>query len=168
MQTGYQAVIDKYYPHDNELRHILITHSRSVADLALALAKRLPELCLDLQFVEEAAMLHDIGIVRCDAPSIHCFGTEPYIAHGRQGAGITREAIETQHLPLPLQDFLPETLEEQLICYADKFFSKTKLDRQKTVEQAEKSLAKFGEDGLERFRAWVKRFGEPPMVLAAK
>ena len=149
MQTGYQAVIDKYYPHDNELRHILITHSRSVADLALALAKRLPELCLDLQFVEEAAMLHDIGIVRCDAPSIHCFGTEPYIAHGRQGAemlraegmprharvcerhtgaGITREAIETQHLPLPLQDFLPETLEEQLICYADKFFSKTKLD----------------------------------------
>ena len=189
MQTGYQAVIDKYYPHDNELRHILITHSRSVADLALALAKRLPEQCLDLQFVEEAAMLHDIGIVRCDAPSIHCFGTEPYIAHGRQGAemlraegmprharvcerhtgaGITREAIETQHLPLPLQDFLPETLEEQLICYADKFFSKTKLDRQKTVEQAEKSLAKFGEDGLERFRAWVERFGEPPMVLAAK
>ena len=84
------------------------------------------------------------------------------------GAGITREAIETQHLPLPLQDFLPETLEEQLICYADKFFSKTKLDHQKTVEQAEKSLAKFGEDGLERFSAWVKRFGEPPMVLATK
>ena len=188
MQTGYQAVIDKYYPHDNELRHILITHSRSVADLALALAKQHPELNLDLQFVEEAAMLHDIGIVRCDAPSIHCFGTEPYIAHGRQGAemlraegmprharvcerhtgaGITREAIETQQLPLPLQDFLSETLEEQLICYADKFFSKTKLDRQKTVEQAEKSLIKFGEDGLERFRAWVERFGEPPMVLPA-
>ncbi len=189
MQTGYQTVIDKYYPHDNELRHILLTHSRCVADLALALAKQHPELNVDLQFVEEAAMLHDIGIVRCDAPSIHCFGTEPYIAHGRQGAemlraegmprharvcerhtgaGISREAIETQQLPLPLQDFLPETLEEQLICYADKFFSKTKLDRQKTVEQAEKSLAKFGEDGLVRFRAWVKRFGEPPMVLAAK
>jgi len=179
MQTGYQAVIDKYYPHDNELRHILITHSRSVANLALALAKRLPELCLDLQFVEEAAMLHDIGIVRCDAPSIHCFGTEPYIAHGRQGAemlraegmprharvcerhtgaGITREAIETQHLPLPLQDFLPETLEEQLICYADKFFSKTHLDVEKTFEQAVRSLQKFGNDGVERFTAWHDRF----------
>ena len=70
MQTGYQAVIDKYYPHNDELRHILLTHSRSVADLALALAKRLSEQDLDLQFIEEAAMLHDIGIVRCDAPSI--------------------------------------------------------------------------------------------------
>ena len=188
MQTGYQAVIDKYYPHNDELRHILLTHSRSVADLALALAKRLPELNLDLQFIEEAAMLHDIGIVRCDAPSIHCHGTEPYIADGRQGAemlraegmprharvcerhtgaGITRQSIKAQQLPLPLQDFLPETLEEQLICYADKFFSKTKLDRQKTVEQAEKSLAKFGEDGLVRFRAWVERFGEPPIVVPA-
>ena len=35
MQTGYQAVIDKYYPLNDELRHILLTHSRSVADLAL-------------------------------------------------------------------------------------------------------------------------------------
>lgn len=186
MQTGYQAVIDKYYPLDNELRHILLTHSRSVAHLALALAKQHAELQLDLQFIEEAAMLHDIGIVLCNAPSIHCFGTHPYICHGllgadmlraegmprharvcerHTGAGITREAIEKQQLPLPLQDFLPETLEEQLICYADKFFSKTKLNQQKTVEQAEKSLAKFGEEGLVRFRAWVKRFGEPPLVI---
>ena len=177
MQTGYQAIIDKYYPLDNELRHILLTHSRSVAHLALALAKQHAELQLDLQF---------IGIVLCNAPSIHCFGTHPYICHGRlgadmlraegmprharvcerhTGAGITREAIEKQQLPLPLQDFLPETLEEQLICYADKFFSKTKLDQQKTVEQAEKSLANFGEEGLVRFRAWVKRFGEPPLVI---
>ena len=170
MQTGYQTVIDKYYPHDNELRHILITHSRCVADLALALAKRLPELCLDLQFVEEAAMLHDIAHGRQGAEMLRAEGMPRHarVCERHTGAGITREAIETQHLPLPLQDFLPETLEEQLICYADKFFSKTKLDRQKTVEQAEKSLAKFGEDGLERFRAWVERFGEPPMVLAAK
>ena len=68
MQTGYQAVIDKYYPLDNELRHILLTHSRSVAHLALALAKQHAELQLDLQFIEEAAMLHDIGIVLCNAP----------------------------------------------------------------------------------------------------
>ncbi len=183
---NYQAIINKYYPHEDDLRHTLLTHSRCVANLALALAKKHPELHLDLPFIEEAAMLHDIGIVRCDAPSIYCHGSEPYITHGRQGAemlraeglprharvcerhtgaGITRKAIEQQQLPLPPQDFLPETQEEQLICYADKFFSKTKLDRQKTVEQAEKSLAKFGEDGLERFRTWVKRFGEPPTVV---
>ena len=83
MQTGYQAIIDKYYPLDNELRHILLTHSRSVAHLALALAKQHAELQLDLQFIEEAAMLHDIGIVLCNAPSIHCFGTHPLASRAK-------------------------------------------------------------------------------------
>ena len=64
----------------------------------------------------------------------------------------------SQNLPLPHQDFLPETLEEQVICYADKFFSKTHLDREKSVEKAEKSIAKFGEEGLARFKQWEKMF----------
>lgn len=58
------ALIDKYYPEENELKHILLVHSRSVADKALDMAKKHPELNLDLQFIEEAAMLHDIGIFR--------------------------------------------------------------------------------------------------------
>ena len=74
------------------------------------------------------------------------------------GAGITREQIINQHLPLPEQDFLPETMEEKVICYADKFFSKTHLDKEKTVEQAERSLAKFGEEGVLRFREWEQIF----------
>ena len=176
---NYQAIIDKYYPEENELKHILLVHSRSVADKALMVAERHPELPLDCQFLEEAAMLHDIGIIRCDAPGIQCFGSEPYICHGRlgaemlrkegfprharvcerhTGAGITREQIINQHLPLPEQDFLPETMEEKVICYADKFFSKTHLDKEKTVEQAERSLAKFGEEGVLRFREWEQIF----------
>ena len=86
----YQAIIQKYYPEDNELRHILLVHSRSVADKALAIADRHPELSLDKQFLEEAAMLHDIGIIRCNAPGIQCFGNEPYICHGRIGAEMLR------------------------------------------------------------------------------
>lgn len=175
----YQAIINKYYPEDNELRHILLVHSRAVADKALAIADRHPELSLDRQFIEEAAMLHDIGIVRCNAPGIQCFGTEPYICHGRigadmlraegfprharvcerhTGAGITRSQIIVQKLPLPEQDFLPETMEEKIICYADKFFSKTHLDEEKTIEQAIASLSKFGEEGVARFREWGKMF----------
>ncbi|QUB66506.1 HDIG domain-containing metalloprotein [Prevotella melaninogenica] len=175
----YQAIINKYYPEDNELRHILLVHSRAVADKALAIADRHPELSLDRQFIEEAAMLHDIGIVRCNAPGIQCFGTEPYICHGRIGAemlraegfsrharvcerhtgvGITRSQIIVQKLPLPQQDFLPETMEEKVICYADKFFSKSHLDEEKTIEQAIASLSKFGEEGVARFREWVKMF----------
>ena len=57
-----QGLIDKYYPEANELRHILLTHSRSVADKALWIADRHPELSLDKDFLYEAAMLHDIGI----------------------------------------------------------------------------------------------------------
>lgn len=124
-------------------------------------------------------MLHDIGICRCDAPKIYCFGTEPYLRHGligaemmraegfprharvcerHTGAGLTEKEIIEQDLPLPHRDFLPETLEEKLICYADKFYSKTHPDREKSFEQAEKSIARFGKDGLERFLAWKALF----------
>ena len=176
---NYNLLIDKYYPEDNELRHILINHSQSVARKALQIVSSHPQLHLDAQFVEEAAMLHDLGIFRTDAPGIQCFGSEPYICHGRlgaeilrkegyerharvcerhTGAGITCKEIIAQGLPLPHQDFLPETMEEKVICYADKFFSKTHLDREKSIEKAEKSLAKFGEDGVMRFREWERMF----------
>ena len=176
---NYNLLIDKYYPEDNELRHILINHSQSVARKALQIVSYHPELHLDAQFIEEAAMLHDLGIFRTDAPGIQCFGSEPYICHGRlgaeilrqkgyerharvcerhTGAGITCEEIIKQQLPLPHQDFLPETLEEKVICYADKFFSKTHLDKEKTIEKAEKSLMKFGEEGVSRFREWERMF----------
>lgn len=175
----YQKIIDKYYPEDNALKQLLMTHSRQVADRCLKIAKAHPELRLDAEFLEEAAMLHDIGIIRCDAPGIKCFGTEPYIRHGilgaamlrseglerharvcerHTGAGLSRQDIVSQNLPLPQQDYLPETLEEQLICYADKFFSKTRLEQEKTIGQAERSLAKFGEEGLRRFRHWKQLF----------
>lgn len=127
-------------------------------------------------------MLHDIGIIRVDAPDIECYGTEPYIRHGvcgaemlrsegfperyarvcerHTGAGLTLDDIVSQDLPLPHQDMQPETIEEKLICYADKFYSKTHLDREKTIEQAERSLAKFGGDTLARFRK-MKELFEP-------
>ena len=172
-------LIDKYYPEQNELRHILLSHSRDVADKALRIAESHPELNLDTPFLEEAALLHDIGIYLCDAPGICCYGTEPYICHGRlgaeilraeglpeharvcerhTGAGLSLDDIVRQNLPLPHQSILPETLAEQVICYADKFFSKTKLGREKSWEEAERSLAKFGNEGLLRFREWHQRF----------
>lgn len=172
-------IIDKYYPEDDALKHILITHSQSVMRKALQIARLKPSLNINSDFVREAAMVHDIGIVKCDAPGIYCFGTEPYICHGRIGAemmraegfpvharvcerhtgtGLTKKEIINQHFPLPLQDFLPETIEERLICYADKFFSKTHLDRERTVEQVVESLRKFGEDSVTRFKVWHDLF----------
>ena len=175
------SIIDQFYVPDSHLRHLLVTHSTSVADLAVKIAQAHPELEADQTFVYEAAMLHDIGIFRCDAAGIQCFGTEPYICHGtigaellraegfprharvcerHTGAGLSLQEIKQQNLPVPHRDLLPETIEEQIICYADKFFSKTKLDTEKTVEQAIRSLSKFGNEGVERFVKWSKRFGQ--------
>lgn len=173
------AIISKYYPQDSEAWHILVTHSRQVADKALAIAKLHPEMNLDCTFIEEAALLHDIGIFKCHAPGIDCHGEAPYICHGylgaelmrsegyprharvcerHTGAGITQDMIEREHLPLPVRDFTPETLEEQLICFADKFFSKTKLNTEKSIEKVRASLAKYGEENVIRFDNWCKLF----------
>ncbi len=161
----YLSIINKYYPKDNELRRLLLKHSRQVADRALQIAERHPELTIDRPFLEEAAMLHDIGIFRCDAPGIYCYGTEPYIRHGQIGGELLRQEgfprharVCERHTGTGLPGWEPETLEEQLICYADKFYSKSSPDREKTVEQAVQSLRKFGEGGVVRFLAWAKLF----------
>ncbi|HBK28328.1 MAG TPA: phosphohydrolase [Parabacteroides sp.] len=172
-------IIQKYYPVGSEAYHILVTHSRSVADKALQIARRHPEMDLDLNFIEEAAMLHDIGIFKCDAPEIDCHGTAPYICHGYLGAellrqegfpkhalvcerhtgtGLSLEMIEKQNLPIPYRDMRPVSMEEQLICFADKFYSKTHLDREKSIKKIRNSLAKYGEESVNRFDAWCKLF----------
>lgn len=191
----YNSIIERFYPEADKLRDILIVHSRAVADMALHIYDAHPEMFSggigQREFVEAAAMLHDIGIIRCDAPGIECHGTQPYICHGTIGAqmlrsidtpsrygidentleqlarvcerhtgtGLTCSQIEQQNLPLPHRDFIPETTEEQLICYADKFFSKTRPDQRKTYEHAQRSLQKFGEEGAMKFRQWHDIFG---------
>lgn len=189
---NYSKIIDYYYPEANELRDILVTHSSMVAQRALKICAAHPEMGMNPYFLKAAAMLHDIGICRCNAPGIQCFGKEPYIRHGiigadllrsyatylngdlsaslmamepfarvcerHTGAGLTKEDIVKQHLPLPHQDFLPMTLEEKVICYADKFYSKSHPDREKTLEEAQRSLAKFGNEGLQRFMSWHELF----------
>ncbi len=172
-------IIDKYYPEENELKRILLIHSRSVAGKALSIARKHPELELDTEFIEEASMLHDIGIFLTDADGIHCFGKHPYICHGylgsellknegfprhalvcerHTGAGISLAQIESMQLPIPHREMIPVSLEEQVVCFADKFFSKTRLTTEKSVEKAIKSIARYGNEGLERFNHWCQIF----------
>lgn len=175
------ALINKYYADNSELKELLWRHSRKVADRCLKIAALHPELDLDVSFLEEAALLHDIGILRTDAPGILCMGDAPYICHGyigaemmraegfplharvcerHTGAGLSRQEVEAQGWPVPVQDYIPETLEEQLVCYADKFYSKSHPEREKTPEQALRSVAKYGEEGVRRFQHWMEIFSE--------
>lgn len=174
-----EEIIHRYCADNTELETLLLKHSRDVARKALQIADRHPELNLDKTFLQEAALLHDIGITRVNAPGIHCYGKEPYIRHGLEGGeilrqeglpkharvaerhtgtGITRKAIEDQALPLPPADYVPETLEEQVICYADKFFSKSHPEHEKSFEEALRSLWKFGPECAEKMNEWKKKF----------
>ncbi len=174
-----ESLIHKYYSSQPELEQLLLGHSRDVADRAERIARAHPEWQADLQFLYEAAMLHDIGILYTDAPSILCHGTKPYIQHGILGAallrreglprharvaerhtgtGLTRSQIEASGLPLPPGDYRPETLEERIVCYADKFYSKSRPGEEKDYMQALRSLEKFGPECADVFRQWKKEF----------
>lgn len=165
------SIIDRYYPK-SRLRDILITHSELVRDKALEAARN-SGLTFNEDLLSNGAMLHDIGIFLCDAPGIECRGSEPYIRHGilggeilrkkgypelarfcerHTGAGLTAEDIVSQNLPLPHIDFLPETIEEKAVCYADKFYSKSgDIKKEKSLEKVMASMARHGHDTLQRF-----------------
>jgi uncharacterized protein len=181
IQMDPLKIIEKYYEPQSTVYQILFEHSRRVAEKAIAIAKAHPEMNPDIRFIEEAAMLHDIGIIRCNASKIECFGHFAYICHGYIGAGMLQEEglprhalvcerhtgtgislqmIEENNYPLPHRDFLPVTLEEQIICFADKFFSKTKLNKEKSIDMVRESLRKYGEETILRFNNWCKLFLE--------
>ncbi|RKX61396.1 MAG: phosphohydrolase, partial [Thermodesulfobacteriota bacterium] len=155
--------------------------SEAVAQKALKIAKKFPE--VDKNFIYEAAMLHDIGIIFTYIPKLNPDGKYPYIAHGylgreilekeglpkhalvcerHMGVGITKEEIIKKNLPLPPRDMIPITLEEKIIAFADKFYSKhpDEIIKEKSVEQIIKDLKKYGEDKVKIFEEWLKLFGE--------
>jgi uncharacterized protein len=174
-------IIYQYYRPESALAKILIAHSRAVRDKALAIARCCSDAKPDLKLIAEAAMLHDIGIIKTSAGRIGCNGALPYICHGVEGramverhgfprhamvcerhvgVGITKKDIQTRRLPLPVRDMVPITLEETIICYADKFFSKTNGIREKSAEAIIKQLRPYGPDKVRRFEHWRRYFKE--------
>ena len=174
-----EKILYRYYDHGSSLARTLIGHSRQVREKALETARRVPHLDPDTDFIAQAAMLHDIGIYQTSAARIGCRGSLPYIAHGiagRQileecglhrhalvcerhvGAGITRHDIRSRALPLPDRDMIPVSIEEVIVCYADKFFSKNNHGTMHTVEEVIAELKRYGADKADRFLTWHKLF----------
>jgi len=173
-------IINKYYKSDSKAHYFLLEHSKSVTKKALQIAHH-TNLKPDLNFIKEAAMLHDIGMFLTNAPQIGCFGDEPYICHtilGKEllekegfpkhalvcerhiGVGITAQDIKNKKLPLPEHDMTPISIEEKIISFADLFFSKNKkyLTKEKPISLIKKQLSVFGKDKLKIFDEWLELF----------
>ena len=177
-------ILAEYYDRRSKTFEILVTHGQQVARKAIEAAEQVSYLKPDLDFIEKAAMLHDIGILETNSPGLGCRGTHSYICHGilgRQllekvgvseyglicerhvGVGISADDVRQFNLPLPPRDMLPISIEEQLICYADKFFSKNgnkdKKAGEKSVKRIIRSLKRYGPQKVKRFQSWVEMFG---------
>jgi uncharacterized protein len=174
------AVIDQFYRPGSRLHGLVREHGGAVAEKALKAADAVAALGPDRTFVFEAAMVHDIGIFLTDTPAIGCFGGHPYVSHGvlgrglldglglsrhglvcerHVGVGITVRDIRRQGLPLPERDMRPRSLEETIVCYADKFFSKNGCgSKERTPDQVVDMLARYGSDKVKRFCGWVEMF----------
>lgn len=174
-------IIKQHCRPDSEAYRILIEHGRAVAGKAFEIAARLsPQ--PDLGFIEEASMLHDIGMIFTNQPGIGCYGDKPYICHGylgrellesaglplhalvcerHVGVGLTAAEIKEAMLPVPVRQMLPISIEEKVICFADKFFSKHRegLHVEKQIGIVRSQIVRYGAEQLARFDELCRLFG---------
>lgn len=163
---------------------LVFTHCKIVCEIAeQCITKK--QLAVDVELVKVGCLLHDIGVYELldkdgkDREDIH------YITHGirgeavlkkegfpemiwrfgshHTGVGLTKIDITSQNLPLPVQDYEAETIEEELVMYADKFHSKVTPPCFNTFEYYKQSVAKFGQDKSEKFAQMADKFGVPDL-----
>lgn len=184
LPSEVMTLILKYYPKGSIAFYYYYTHCVKVTELALKIASLKPQLQLNKEYLINAGMLHDIGIIKTNAPDIGCFGDFPYISHtflGRiileengfetvapvcerhLGVGLTKKDIISSKFPLPHRDMIPTSNEEKLICYADKFYSKSDkhLTIPKSLDKIRKKVKKYGRSKSAKFEEFIDLFGNP-------
>ncbi|MFQ5475191.1 MAG: HD domain-containing protein [Candidatus Nanoarchaeia archaeon] len=126
------GILKKYAP-DVRAYRIILRHSRAVQCYAVWLARRVGKNRVDIEFVSNAALLHDIGrywyppgknsdlhgvkgaaVLKKEGLLAYALVCERHL-----GVGITRADIKKQNLRLPLKDYVPKTIEEKIVSYAD-------------------------------------------------
>ncbi len=174
-------ILKKFCEEGTKASNIIKAHSSAVAEKAAKAAEKVKHMPVDLDFIYESSILHDIGIIKTNVPSLGCHGTHPYICHGflgreildtmglfrhglvcerHVGVGLTQKQISDQNLPLPKREMVPVSMEEIIVCYADKFFSKGRgqLLLEKSLEEITEELSRHGKENAEIFTQWVKMF----------
>jgi uncharacterized protein len=146
---------------ENQCPVKVIKHCKAVAKLALETAEACKEkgLKVDLELVEVGALLHDIGRSKTHTVQHAIAGAETLKAAGLPesvisiakrhiGGGITTN--EAEKLGWPKDVYVPITLEEKIVSYADKLIENSK---RVPIEIVVKKLAKeHKNDAAERVR----------------
>ncbi|MFI6523283.1 HD domain-containing protein [Streptomyces uncialis] len=180
-----RALHERYAP-SREALDLVLTHCEIVGDIAAQLGAR-TALPLDTDLVRIGALLHDIGVYRLYDRAGR-LDHRDYIRHGvlgheilreegypealrrfcscHTGVGLTRHDIREQKLPIPEADYLAETVEEQLVMYADKFHSKTTPPTFLTADTYAARVERFGADKVHAFGLLRARFGVPDLTSA--
>lgn len=120
----------------------VVAHCIRVSEKAVEMGESLVEagVELDMGFLESAALLHDLGRCRthgirhgvAGAKILVCYPRYARVCESHIGGGIP--ASEAADLGLEEKDFIPETIEEKLICLADKL---TREDEYVDIDGAE-------------------------------
>jgi uncharacterized protein len=133
-------------------RQNVIRHVEAVAELACEIAEASKErgYNVDVRLVETGALLHDIG--RSKTHTVHHAVVGAEIARSlglpeqvvsiikkHVGGGIV--AREAKKLGWPKGVYVPQTIEEKIVCYADKLVEGSRrIPINKTVERFEQEL----------------------------
>ena len=132
----------------------VIKHCKAVAAVATKIAKACEkkELNVDVQLVEIGALLHDIGRSRTHSVDHAVVGVEIAKSLGlpvklvsiigcHVGGGITVD--EARRLGWPVKSYVPQTLEEKIVAYADKLIEGLRrVPIEQTLEKFSKELGK--------------------------
>ncbi|HAH53422.1 HD domain-containing protein [Bifidobacterium sp. UBA6881] len=145
-----------------------------------------PPRLIDEHMVVIGALLHDIGTyfllkqdgsdgnpLKFDGPRYVQHGLKGYeyllkegvdesiaqFARNHTGVGLTKQAVESQGLPLPPADYVPMNLEQEVVMVADKYNSKSIPPKFLTAEAYTRKAARFGENNKREWLRLLERYG---------
>lgn len=135
-------------------------HSEKVADKAMEISRKIKKAKVDMNLIEIGALLHDVGRTKTHSFKHALIGGKILKERGFSEklsricethilGGLDKE--DAKEVGLPEKDYLPLTIEEKIICLADKHMAGT---REVSIN--------------ERFNIWFRKYGRSKILLKSK